>query len=197
MIYLSRSQLPLNFMKRLLSSLMAAAGIALSYPIANAQEYPGCFMFNSSGQFVNLAQVCNPSASSPAPAQNSVRPSGTFRIPIKRREGGTPIVEVVFNGKQRFEMLFDTGATHTVITPAMAKALNLKIETSAMVGTAGGLVPSPVGRVTSAQAGGLAVKGLPVMVNPHIPYGLLGQNFYGQYDVAIKGEEILLTVRRK
>jgi aspartyl protease family protein len=195
MIYLSRSQLFLNPMKRLLSSLMAAGGIALSSPIAKAQEYPGCFMVNNMGQFVNLAQVCNPNV--PAPVQNTVRQSGTFSIPIKRREGGTPIVEVTFNGGQRFEMLFDTGATGTVITPAMAKALKVKIETSAMVGTAGGLVPSPVGRVASAQAGGLAVKNLAVMVNPHVPYGLLGQNFYGQYDVAIKEKEIELRVRRK
>lgn len=181
-------------MKRLLSSLIAVAGIALGFP-ATAQEHPGCFMVNGTRQLIDLYQVCNPNV--PASAQSTVRPSGTFRIPIKRREGGTPIVEVVFNGKQRFEMLFDTGATGTVITPAMAKALNLKIETSAMVGTAGGLVPSPVGRVASVGVGGMVVKNLAVMVNPHVPYGLLGQNFYGQHDVAIKEKEIELRVRLK
>ena len=128
--------------------------------------------------------------------KDSVSSAGTFRIPIKRREGGTPIIEVIFNGKQRFEMLFDTGATATVITPAMAKALNVKIQTAAIVGTAGGLVPSPIGRVSSAQAGELVVKDLVVMINPHVPYGLLGQNFYGQHDVTIKGDEIVVSVRR-
>ena len=153
-------------------------------------------MVNSRGQFVSLAEVCNSGSSSPTLTKNSVSRADTFRIPIKRREGGTPVVEVIFNGKQRFEMLFDTGATGTVITPAMAKALKVKIETAAMVGTAGGLVPSPIGRVSSAQAGGLVVKDLAVMVNPHVPYGLLGQNFYGQHDVTIKGQEIVVSVRR-
>jgi aspartyl protease family protein len=181
-------------MKRLLSILIAGGGIALSYPVAKAQEYPGCFMLNSAGQFVSLAEVCNTGSSFPT-AQNSVSRAGSFRIPIKRREGGTPVVEVVFNGKQRFEMLFDTGATGTVITPAMAKALKVKIETAAMVGTAGGLVPSPIGRVSSAQAGNMVVKDLAVMVNPHVPYGLLGQNFYGQHDVTIKEKEIVVSFR--
>lgn len=153
-------------------------------------------MFDSAGQFVSLAEVCNPSSSSLTPTKNSVSPTGSFRIPIKRREGGTPIVEVVFNGNQRFEMLFDTGATGTVITPAMAKALKVKIETATMVGTAGGLVPSPIGRVSSAQAGELVIKDLVVMVNPHVPYGLLGQNFYGQHDVTIKEKEIIVSFRR-
>ena len=152
-------------------------------------------MLNSAGEFISLAEICNTASSSPT-TQNSLSPSGTFRIPIKRREGGTPIVEVVFNGKQRFEMLFDTGATGTVITPAMEKALKVKIEAAAIVGTAGGLIPSPIGRVSSAQAGDLVVNDLAVMVNPHVPYGLLGQNFYGEHDVTIKEREIIVSLRR-
>ncbi|MHC5830812.1 MAG: retroviral-like aspartic protease family protein, partial [Nostoc sp.] len=45
-----------------------------------------------------------------------------FTAPIKRRIGGTPIVEVTFNGQQKFEMIVDTGASGTVITQEMADA---------------------------------------------------------------------------
>ena len=184
-------------MKRLLSGFMAAVGLAFLPVAANAQEHSGCFMLGAGGQMINLNELCGDETGSieSAPVQNT-NTSGVFRLPIKRREGGTPIVDVVFNGNQSFEMLFDTGATGTVITPDMAKALNVKAEAATMVRTAGGTMPNPVGRVVSARAGKLNIQDLVVIINPHITYGLLGQNFYGQYDVAILQDTIELRVRR-
>ena len=184
-------------MKRILSGLMTLAGLALFTVGSNAQEHAGCFMLGAGGQMINLNELCGDETgvieSSPLPNTST---SGVFTLPIKRREGGTPIVDVVFNGNQSFEMLFDTGATGTVITPDMAKALNVTAEAATMVKTAGGTVPNPVGRVASAQAGKLNVQDLVVIINSHITYGLLGQNFYGQYDVAILQDSIELRVRR-
>ena len=175
---------------------MTVAGLTLFAVPSNAQEHSGCFMLGAGGQMINLNELCGDETgaieSSPLPSTST---SGVFTLPIKRREGGTPIVDVVFNGKS-FEMLFDTGATGTVITPDMAKALNVKAEAATMVRTAGGTMPNPVGRVASARAGKLNVQDLVVIINPHITYGLLGQNFYGQYDVAILQDTIELRVRR-
>jgi aspartyl protease family protein len=122
--------------------------------------------------------------------------SGSFRIPIKRREGNIPVVEVVFNGKQRFEMLFDTGATETVLTTQMAEAVKLKIDQTVPIATAGGIIQSSRGEVASVQVGGLVKRNLKVNVAPGVPMGLLGQNFYGNHDVTIREKLIELHVRK-
>ena len=177
--------------KRVLSALIAATGMALIPLTSNSQEYPGCFMRNESGRLIDLNHICVNSS----PAGSDVV-SGMFRVPIKRRQGGTPVVEVTFNGQQRFDMLFDTGATGTVITESMAKALKVKVEGSVMAQTAGGVVPNPIGRVASAQAGGVVVKDLTVAVNSHLDIGLLGQNFFGKHDITIKEDVIEFKIRR-
>ena len=178
-------------MKRVLSALIAAAA-ATSIPLtSHSQERPGCFMRHASGIHLDLTHICV----SNSPQQNPTAATN-YNLPIKRREGGTPVVEVTFNGKQSFEMLFDTGATGTVITPAMAKALNVKEEGQVTAHTAGGKVSNSLGRVASAQAGSIVVKNLEVLINPHIPIGLLGQNFYGNRDVTIKEKVIELKPRR-
>lgn len=179
-------------MKRFLSTLIAAVGVAWTPLTSHSQEQPGCFMRHANGRQIDLTHLCvGNSPQKTAPAANG------YSLPIKRREGGTPVVEVTFNGKKRFEMLFDTGATGTVITPTMAKALNVKIEGAVMAQTAGGNVSNPVGRVASAQAGNIVVKNLVVVINPHIPLGLLGQNFYGNHDVTIKEKVIEFKPRRQ
>jgi aspartyl protease family protein len=150
-------------------------------------------MRHDSGRRIDLTHICTGNS----PQQNGTATTATnYSLPIKRREGGTPVVEVTFNNKQRFEMLFDTGATGTVITPAMAKALNVKEEGQVTAHTAGGKVSNSVGRVASAQAGSIVVNNLEVLINPHIPMGLLGQNFYGNRDVTIKEKVIELKPRR-
>ncbi|MGF1676550.1 MAG: hypothetical protein ACFCUV_23155, partial [Rivularia sp. (in: cyanobacteria)] len=47
------------------------------------------------------------------PIQEDTRQAMVFSSPIKRRVGGTPIIDVTFNGQQQFEMIVDTGASGT------------------------------------------------------------------------------------
>ncbi|MEH2180656.1 MAG: retropepsin-like aspartic protease [Nostoc sp.] len=111
-----------------------------------------------------------------------------FTAPIKRRIGGTPIVEVTFNGQQQFEMIVDTGASGTVITQGMADALGIVTVGKAKANTASSrAVEFPVGYVNSMAVGGVIVKKIPVAIaGGELETGLLGHDFFGNYDVTIK-----------
>lgn len=191
-------------MKNILGTLVLVAGITLVPLTSRSQEYPGCFMVNAYGQRVSLGHICGED-STPTPAssdgtqanaQAKATASGVFSLPIKRRESGIPVVEVTFNGNQNFEMLFDTGASGTTINPKMAENLNIQIERSIPLATAGGTVEAGVGKVASLQAGDLVVKDVAIVVSPAVPVGLLGQNFFGGHDVTIKEDSIELRSRQ-
>ncbi|MEL6162650.1 MAG: retropepsin-like aspartic protease [Cyanobacteria bacterium J06641_2] len=121
------------------------------------------------------------------------KPQATaFRAPIKRRIGGTPIIDVTFNGKQRFEMIVDTGASGTVITQRMARLLNVTTVGKAKANTASALgVEFPIGYVDSIEAGGVKIKKVPVAIaGSGLQNGLLGHDFFGNYDITIKSDVV-------
>ncbi len=121
--------------------------------------------------------------------------SEIFQVKIKRREGGTPVIDVLFNSYHTFEMLLDTGASHTTITPDMAAVLNVVIVGIERAVIANGqLIESPMGNVASIGVGGVSVNNLLVAIGA-IP--LLGQNFFGNYDLIIKQEIIEFHSRAK
>ncbi len=115
-----------------------------------------------------------------------------FRAPIKRRIGGTPIIDVTFNGKQRFEMIVDTGASGTVITQQMAKLLAVTTVGKAKANTASAMeVEFPIGYVDSIEAGGVKVKQVAVAIaGSQLQNGLLGHDFFGNYDITIKSNVV-------
>ncbi|NJL81981.1 MAG: hypothetical protein HC890_01500 [Chloroflexaceae bacterium] len=150
----------------------------LPLPVA-AQESAGCFLVDENGRQISLGSLC------PSSGQPTAVP-GLFQAKIKHRRGGTPVVDVTFNG-QVFEMLVDTGATATVITPKMAEQLKIKPEGIFLANTPSDRnVPFQAGRVASVALGGLKAQNLRVAIAPALDIGLLGQNFFGQYDVTIK-----------
>jgi gag-polyprotein putative aspartyl protease len=174
-----------------LTAILWAGLTALLLPvITSAQEREGCFMRGVPGRTSPLTNVC-PKTPSPAsslskgivPAQNQV-----FQAKIKRREGRTPVIEVTFNGKQQFEMIVDTGASGSVITRAMAKTLgvvtitNMKFDTASSKG-----VELPLGRIHAmAVQGAVARNVLVAIAGPELEVGLLGHDFFGNYDITIK-----------
>jgi predicted aspartyl protease len=161
---------------------------------AVAQEIEGCFMRSSSGRTLNLSQsVCGflPEGMTPATGAKS----GVFQAKIKRRKANIPVIEVTFNGQQKFEMMVDSGASGTVITPAMAKALGVVEQGTVEALTPNGVATFPVGRVTSMEAGGLAINNLVVAVSPSLDIGLLGQDFFGHKDITIKRDVIEFRAR--
>jgi predicted aspartyl protease len=111
-----------------------------------------------------------------------------YTAPIKRRLGGTPIIEVTFNGNQRFEMIVDTGASGTVITQKMAMALGVVPVARAKANTASSkAVEFPVGYVDSMEVGGVKIRQVPVAIaGTELDTGLLGHDFFGNYDIIIR-----------
>ncbi|MBD2450788.1 retroviral-like aspartic protease family protein [Nostoc sp. FACHB-152] len=111
-----------------------------------------------------------------------------FIAPIKRRSGGTPIVEVTFNGQQKFDMIVDTGASGTVITQQMANDLGIIPVGKAKANTASSkAVEFPVGYVDSMAVSGVKISRVPVAIaGTELETGLLGHDFFGNYDVTIK-----------
>ncbi|MBD2519456.1 retroviral-like aspartic protease family protein [Nostoc sp. FACHB-973] len=150
---------------------------------------PGaCFMVTSSGETVGLAKLCGGTTAAPsdAPPEDKV-----FRVPIKRRFGGTPIVDVTFNDKKTFEMIVDTGASATVITRNMASSLQLKTTGILQAQIADGSeVQFSTSKVKSITVGGVIANNLQVAIAPQADIGLLGHDFFGNYDIKILEKEV-------
>ena len=185
-------------MKKQIAGVLTFLGIIVLQPTGITQEYPGCFVIDSSGTYRNLAQVCpssttfDPNVVPTAPAGTPEVQAGALQVPIKRTEGGTPVVDVIFNGTETFEMLFDTGATGTLITSEMANALNIEPQGTATVTIAdGSQVEVDVGVVQSVQVGTLRVGEILVAIAPPaLEIGLLGQDIYGNFDYTVKQDAI-------
>jgi predicted aspartyl protease len=147
------------------------------------------------GQNLTLAQR---RAAGEVPPTNSAaaasdRPDGLVAsIPVIEQMGGTPVVPVTLTGNkgsQQFPMLFDTGASATLITQAMANAIGVVITGSATVTVADGRqVTIPVGYVDTLQVGDLVVRDLWVGIGGDM--ALLGQDVYGEYGLSIGGSRI-------
>ncbi|MEB3312369.1 MAG: retropepsin-like aspartic protease [Snowella sp.] len=174
-----------------LISLISLGVTCLSFAVWSQDP---CFLQGANGQSINLSSLCGDrSPQSP----KKVAPKDFYQIPIKRRVAGIPTVEVVFNGKHTVEMLFDTGASVIVLNPEVARAIGIFVGKETMTThTAGGVVESKVGYATSLQAGGLTLNNVEVSITPKLGLpGLLGQRFYGDYDVTIKKNVIELRHR--
>ncbi|MBF2017846.1 MAG: retroviral-like aspartic protease family protein [Rivularia sp. T60_A2020_040] len=126
------------------------------------------------------------------PIQEDTRQAMVFSSPIKRRVGGTPIIDVTFNGQQQFEMIVDTGASGTVITQQMASSLGVSTIGKAKANTASAQsVEFPIGYVDSIEAGGVKIKKVPVAIaGSELENGLLGHDFFGNYDITIKSNVV-------
>ncbi|MBH8564835.1 retroviral-like aspartic protease family protein [Nostoc sp. CENA67] len=159
----------------------------LAYPHQATAEDPGvCFMVNSTGTTIELTNLCGVTKTASQSSDNRV-----FRIPIKRRLGRTPIIDVTFNGKKTFEMIVDTGATGTVITQQMASTLKLKTTGIMKAQIAdGSQVQFSTGKVKSIAAGGVVANNLEVAIAPNGIVGLLGHDFFGNYNIRILEQEV-------
>jgi predicted aspartyl protease len=119
-----------------------------------------------------------------APAGGSSR---SFQVPIKFRRDRIPVINVTFNGGQQFEMMVDTGASGTMITPAMATALGIKAAGEASIMTPAGRSSTNYGFVGQISAGGKSIYNTPVTIGP---VGLLGHDFFGDCEVSFRRDVI-------
>ncbi|MBV6625340.1 MAG: retroviral-like aspartic protease family protein [Rivularia sp. (in: Bacteria)] len=165
--------------------------ILLSGNTTQANDPGACFMTTEDGRTINLGSLCGITPVKPVD-------TGVYQIPIKRRSGNTPIVDVTFNGKKTFEMIFDTGASGTLITQSMANALQLKPSGTLQASIAdGSVIKLKTGQVKSIGVGGAKVNNVRVAIAPNADTGLLGHDFFGNYDVKIGKNMIELYRRQK
>ncbi|MBM0742867.1 retroviral-like aspartic protease family protein [Phormidium sp. CLA17] len=153
---------------------------------ASAQD-ESCYMVNSAGRRINLGKLCG--VGKPKPNASSTK--DLYSVPIKRRDGGTPVIDVTFNGSQKFEMLLDTGASGTLITRSMARALQIPIVGAGQFTMADGrTIVMPLGRLNSMSIEGAQVNNVNVAIASDASDGLLGHDFLGNYDIKIKRDVI-------
>ena len=148
---------------------------------------------------ITSAEVSSSSSNrNPTNRSSSTRVAGVpsqgnvFRAPIVRRAGGTPVVRVTFNGNQTFDMIVDTGASGTVITQPMARALNITPVGSTNVATASARSATfLLGYVNSLEISGARSQNLLVAIaGPELSTGLLGHDFFGNYDVTVRQDVV-------
>ncbi|MBD2250355.1 retropepsin-like aspartic protease family protein [Nostoc parmelioides] len=149
-------------------------------------EDPGeCFMITTSGRTIPLRKLCGGTKT----FQNSEQ--RVFRVPIKRRLGRTPVIDVTFNDKKTFEMIVDTGANNTLIPLKLAIALQLQPTGIMKAQIADGTqVEFSTSQVKSIAAGGAIAKNIQVAIAPKAEFGLLGHDFFGNYDIKILETEV-------
>ncbi|MEB3215870.1 MAG: retropepsin-like aspartic protease [Nostocales cyanobacterium 94392] len=146
---------------------------------AKAQDLGACFMTTADGKTIDLGTLCGITPVKPVD-------TGVFRVPIKRRSGKTPVIDVTFNGKKTFEMIVDTGASGTLITQSMANALQIKPSGTLQARIAdGSIIKFNTGQVQSIGVGGQSINNIQVAIAPKAEIGLLGHDFFGNYDVKI------------
>ncbi|MEM9803691.1 MAG: retropepsin-like aspartic protease [Cyanobacteria bacterium P01_D01_bin.56] len=111
-------------------------------------------------------------------------------VPIIERHGGTPVIEVTFNGK-RYPMILDTGASHTHVPRAMANELGIQVLGQTSVTTASSnRVVVDVGAVSSIRVGNIERTNMPVSIGDTVPIGLLGNDVYEDYDLILQANSV-------
>lgn len=175
-------------MNKSLSALVLSIGLSFLTPLFIARAGSECFLQAPNGRQIDLSRLCG--------EETVVQPPKVFHLPIVRRVGDVPIINVTFNNLHRYEMLFDTGASGVVVTEAMAEKIGVKKEMPIIAKTAAGTITAHAGRVTSISAGDLTLSNAFVGIAPNLEgRGLLGQSFFKNYDVTIKRDVIELRPR--
>lgn len=156
-----------------------------------AQDNNGCYMVMPSGGTVNLDRLCGNGGGSGSSNTPTAAAKNVYTARIKYRLSGTPVIDVTFNGARTFEMIVDTGASGTLITRSMADALKVTAFSKDIATMADGrMVAFDIGRVNSITVDGAEIRNVPVAIADRTNIGLLGHDFFGNYDVKIKQDVV-------
>lgn len=168
--------------------------ISLTWAVAMAKgQDAACFMITSSGKVMDLSNLCG---DQPTKATATLA-KGVFQAPIKRRHHGIPVINVNFNGTHTFEMLVDTGASNIVLTPQVAAVVGFTPTGTVKASSATERgVEMALGRIASVEVAGAVLKNPEVTVSPALDIGLLGENFFKDYDVTVRENVIEFRTRQ-
>jgi aspartyl protease family protein len=107
--------------------LLSTTGLIFTSGIsALSQEHPGCFMKTKAGEVMSLnGNLCIFPETDQKTIVSPLSTPGVYQAKIIKKEQGIPVIEAIFNDQVTFEMMVDTGASGTVITPMMAGRLKV------------------------------------------------------------------------
>ena len=186
-------------MKNIFTFIFCAIALISLATRVQGQDNSTCFMLDEHGNPVNLGNLCqSPATSSDSesadwelfPSSEPLEP-GVYTVPIEGRLNGIPVIDVVFNNKYVYKMMLDTGASGIVITQSMAEMLKVYHHQTVWVSTPSSQrVAMSSGYMRSVEVAGIEKTNIPVIITPEMRIGLLGQSFFGKYDLTIKSDVI-------
>ncbi|VAX19867.1 hypothetical protein MNBD_NITROSPINAE02-751 [hydrothermal vent metagenome] len=110
-------------------------------------------------------------------------------------------VQAILDGRVKARMIIDTGSSHTIITPKIARKLgitNLSKAPSIPLSSAGGVEWMRLVTLQSVTIGGHETKMVEGAVSSRLGRGvdgLLGMNFLGDYSHIIDGRQMKLVLK--
>ncbi|MCE3235619.1 MAG: hypothetical protein K0Q50_1799 [Vampirovibrio sp.] len=126
-------------------------------------------------------------------------------VPLLEQSDASLVVPTLVNDKIMGTFIVDTGASYTVITPAMAERLEVRItpETPrvSMI-TANGHIRAPLVTLRNITIGELRVPSVQAVVQPIgngddvLLSGLLGMNFFSGMELTVKQDRLIIGVQR-
>ena len=127
----------------------------------------------------------------------SAAPRGAVVVPINF-SGRSAVVPVIFNHSVTANLVLDTGAAVTMISPTVAASLRVPFTGSGYITGVGGTVPTQIVHVDSVKVGDSEVNDMPIAI--HDPFrnasfeGLLGMDFLGRFQIAVDPVKRLLML---
>jgi clan AA aspartic protease (TIGR02281 family) len=133
--------------------------------------------------------------------KNKLSPSKKERVvSLIPQNDNSFAVPALINQKSIGTFLIDTGASYTVITPRLAKKLNITVTNDlpkVKILTVNGVVQAPLVTIDTLTIGGMEVKNVKALIQPLgddvLLAGLLGMNVFQGMDIAIKQDKLILT----
>jgi predicted aspartyl protease len=112
------------------------------------------------------------------------------------------VVPVFLNGQGPYRFLLDTGATHSILSTAVAEQLKIPTGSSGALITAGGSVPVTVRVIEVVQIGPvrigkttIAVSDAEILRTLHID-GLIGADYLKQFRISIDYAHHVLSIKQ-
>jgi aspartyl protease family protein len=130
-------------------------------------------------------------------------PAQQISVPlIGDREQGLQVT-VRLNHRHNTRFLLDTGATYTIISPALARQLGIDTSTATQyvtLATANGTTQAPLVEVDDLALDGYHVKNIAVVVrslgHDDLAFeGLLGLNFFKGTDLTITQDRLMVSTQ--
>ena len=112
------------------------------------------------------------------------------------------VVPVFLNGQGPYRFLLDTGATHSILSTAVADQLRIPTASSGALITAGGSVPVTVRAIEVVQIGTvrigkttIAVSDAEILRTLHID-GIIGADYLKQFRISIDYTHHVLSIQQ-